>query len=105
MENKDVKREEPINIYALEITYIYTNGRKEISSDKYCGQSEDEALATISKMLGVCRSCLPESIREVTYTIKGFKRSSYESNSSADISIPDVVRHLLRYDNKGSRSE
>ena len=100
-----IKKSEPVSIYALEITYIYDNGRKETSHDKYCGQSEDEALATISKMLGVCRSCLPESVVQVSYTIKGYKHSSYESNSSADIIVPDVVRHVLRYNDKGCCSE
>lgn len=95
------QRPEPVNIFALSVKYHFKNGSVEQSSDKYCGQSEDEALATISKMLGVCRSCLPESILKVSYTIKGFKRSSYESAGSPDILLPDVVVHLLRNYNEG----
>lgn len=99
------KRPEPINIFALSVTYHYFDGHTEKSSDKYCGQSEDEAIATIAKMLGVCRSCLPESVREVSYTIKGYSRSSYESNSVPDLLLHDVVRHVLRNNNESCGTE
>ena len=97
------QKTEPVNIYCIVFRYFFKDGHTEESSPKYCGQSEDDAVKAISQMLGICRTSFPESITEVAFDIEGYRRSTFEFHSAADIRLCNVVRYVLRYDDEGPR--
>lgn len=103
-QNKPVDSE-PVSIYCIVVDYVFSDGHVEISSPKYVGQSEDDALKAISQMLGICRTCLPESIREVRYSIQGYRRRTFELGGSADELVSHVVCHVLRHNDESVGSE
>lgn len=95
---------EPVNIYAIRVNYVHENGDNEKSEPKYCGQSEEDAVKAISQMLGICRTCLPPSISVVSYSVEGYRRSSFERGSEPDYRHDNVVVQRLRnYDQSGSK--
>lgn len=96
---------DPVSIYCIVVDYVFCDGHTEVSSPKYVGQSEDDALKAISQMLGICRTCLPESIREVRYSIQGYRRRTFESGGSADELVSNVVSHILRHNDESVGTE
>lgn len=99
------QQKEDVSIFCLQFVYKFNDGTTEYSDSKYCGNSPEHCYEAISKLLSACKSVLPGSIKEVSFNIQGYRRSTYESCGSPDYLNTGVVSLVLRDNNESSCKE